>query len=135
MGLLYTFLDQIYLIRAAELKLPGLQLPPDFVQVALKAQKTSIAALVLTWTSIVAVKFSYLLLFKRLIDRIRPLILIWWIAVVFNAIVSIYGVTVYFTACLHWQNEKACKCLFLQTNLILVLLLTSHKCNVHLAKV
>ena len=135
MGLLYTFLDQIYLIRAAELKLPGLQLPPDFVQMALKAQKMSIAALVLTWTSIVAVKFSYLFLFKRLIDRIRPLILIWWIAVIFNAIVSIYGVTVYFTACLHWRSEKACKCLLLETNLILVLLLTCHKCNVHLAKV
>lgn len=64
------------------------------------------ASLVLSWAALVAVKFSFLALFKRLIDRIPHLIRFWWFTVIFNIIVSIYGTIVYFIACPYFSGSS-----------------------------
>lgn len=111
MGLLFTFVDKMYLVGASEAGAPGLVFPPDFLQQSYSFQKFVTVALILTWLSIVSVKFSYLFLFKRLIDRIRPLVIYWWFVAVFNAVISAYGAAVYIIACPKFYTIDTCKCL------------------------
>jgi hypothetical protein len=111
MALIFTFVDGMYLIGVAEAGMSEIELPSDFIQQAYDFQKLVTVALVLTWCSIVSVKFSYLFLFKRLINRIRPLVIYWWFTVVFNAMTSIYGAIVYGVACPHYYSLKACESL------------------------
>ena len=50
----------------------------------------------LLWTAIFAVKFAYLAFFRRLVNRLRPLVIYWWVIVGLSAasfplcVVSIY---------------------------------------------
>lgn len=55
--------------------------------------------LILTWITIVSIKFSFLFLFKKLIDRIPPLIVYWWFIAAFNGAIAIYGATVPILVC------------------------------------
>lgn len=109
MGVLFIFVDQMYLVGAAEEGLTDIVLPSDFIQQAFDFQKYVTVALVLTWCSIISVKYSYLFLFKRLINRIRPLLIYWWFTAIFNAMISIYGAIVYGVACPHYYSLKACE--------------------------
>lgn len=111
MGLLFTFIDKMYLVGATEIGMPGIMLPPDFIEQAFDFQKLVAIALILTWCSIISVKFSYLFLFKRLIDRMPLLLMYWWVVFVFNAITSAYGAAVYIVACPDFYNLKSCKSL------------------------
>lgn len=56
-----------------------------------------------------AVKFSFLALFRRLIDRITPLIRYWYVVVAFNLAVTGYGASVYVIACPHFSGPKVGK--------------------------
>ena len=38
-------------------------------------------------------------LFRKLMDRLPPLIIYWWFVVGFNGIISAYGAAVYIAAC------------------------------------
>ena len=109
MALLYTFVDKMYLVEATETGMPGIQYPPDFIHQAFDFQKLVAVALILTWCSIVSVKFSYLFLFKRLIDRLRPMVIYWWIVAVFNGMISAYGAAVYIAVCPDFYNYKSCR--------------------------
>ena len=113
MGLLGTFIDKMYVIGASEAgNVVGVPLPSDFIQQAYDFQKLVTVALVLTWTAIVCVKFSYLFLFRRLISRLPHMTTFWWFAVVYNAVVSVYGVIIYGVACPHYNSLKACQSSF-----------------------
>ena len=109
MALLFTFIDKMYLVGATQSDPPGIELPSDFIEEAFVFQKFVTVALILTWCSIVSVKFSYLFLFKKLIDRIRPMIIYWWFVAVFNATISLYGASVYIAACPDFYSLKACE--------------------------
>lgn len=110
-GVLLTIVDKMYLIGASESgNLTDVPLPDDFIEQAYVFQKMVTVSLVLTWCSIVSVKFSYLFLFRRLIGRIPKMTTYWWIAVVYNAMISIYGGIVYGVACPDFYSLKACKC-------------------------
>lgn len=111
MGLLPTFLDEQYIVVGAlEYGNPtGAPLPSDFIEQAFRSQKYNTLAMVLTWTSIVCVKFSYLFLFKRLITRLPYMVGYWWFTAGYNAIISIYGATVYGIACPYFYSFKARK--------------------------
>ena len=87
--------DKLYLVEALEGDSVPIGLPVDFLQQVFDFEKLVTGALVLTWCSIISVKFSYLFLFRKLIDRLRPMKIYWYIAVVFNAVVSIYGLIIY----------------------------------------
>ena len=124
MALLFTFADRMYLVGAVEAGVTDIDLPSDFIQQAFDFHKLVTVALVLTWCSIVSVKFSYLFLFKRLINRIRPLIIYWWFTAVFNGMISIYGGIVYGVACPEYYSLKACKFLALNGSLFVSMVLT-----------
>ena len=109
MGLLFTLIDDMYLVEVTEAGTPGVVLPSDFLEDAFNFQKYVAVALILTWCSIVSVKFSYLFLFKKLIDRMPPMIMYWWFVAVFNAIISAYGATVYIAACPEFYTFKSCE--------------------------
>lgn len=109
MAVLFPMINKMYLVGAAVVEIPGLVLPPDFLLQAWEFEKLAAVALILTWCSIVSVKFSYLFLFKKLISRMRPMIIYWWFAAVFNAIISAYGVTVYIAACPYFYSQRSRK--------------------------
>jgi hypothetical protein len=107
-GILFTFMDSMYMVEALLFGDPAdLDLPPDWIQRAFDYQKMAAVSLILTWCSIVSVKFSFLFLFRRLIDRIRSLRIYWWIVLVFNIAISGYGAAVYIVACPHFYSMQA----------------------------
>lgn len=112
MALLFTYVDKLYLVGAVQSGAPGIELPSDFIEEAFLFQKLGAAALILTWCSIVSVKFSYLFLFKKLIDRIPPLIIYWYFVAAFNAAVSAYGAAVYIAACPECYSLRSCEFAF-----------------------
>jgi len=99
----------MYLVGATETGMPGVVLPADFIQQAFEFHKLVTVALILTWFSIVSVKFSYPFLFKRLIDRMPLMVIYWWVVAVFNGLISAYGAAVYIAACPDFYNMKSCK--------------------------
>lgn len=99
----------MYLVGATETGMLGVVLPADFIQQAFEFHKLVTVALILTWFSIVSVKFSYLFLFKRLIDRMPLMVIYWWVVAVFNGLISAYGAAVYIAACPDFYNMKSCK--------------------------
>ncbi|CAF9924998.1 hypothetical protein IMSHALPRED_006347 [Imshaugia aleurites] len=95
MVLLFIFVDDLFLVEALEGNTIPADLPVDFLQGVFDFERLVVGALVLTWCAIISVKFSYLFLFRKLIDRLRPMVIYWWVAVVFNALISIYGIIIY----------------------------------------
>ena len=95
MVLLFIYVDDLFLVEALEGNTIPDNLPVDFLQHVLDFEKLVAGAMVLTWCAIISVKFSYLFLFRKLIDRIRPMVLYWWVAVAYNALISIYGIVIY----------------------------------------
>ena len=95
MVLLFIYVDDLFLVEALEGNTIPADLPVDFLKHVLDFEKLVVGAMVLTWCAIISVKFSYLFLFRKLIDRIRPMILYWWVAVVYNALISMYGIVIY----------------------------------------
>ena len=95
MVLLFVFVDDLFLVEALEGNSIPASLPVDFLQGVSDFERLVVGAMVLTWCAIITVKFSYLFLFRKLIDRLRPMVIYWWFAVVFNALISIYGIIVY----------------------------------------
>lgn len=109
-GLLFKFADKMYIVGSQESgDLIGVPLPGDFIEQAYDFQKLVTVALILTWLTIVSVKFSYLFLFRRLIGRMPKLIAYWWFAAVYNAVISTYGAIVYGVECPHFYSLKNCK--------------------------
>jgi len=107
-GILLNIVDKLYLVGASESgNLVNVPLPGDFIEQAFEFQKMVTVALVLTWSAIVSVKFSYLFLFRRLIGRLPRMVTYWWIAVVYNGMISIYGAIVYGVACPNYYSLKA----------------------------
>ena len=95
--------DKMYLVQALSIGLPSADIPPDFIQQSVDFHKWITITLMLAWCAIMAVKFSFLFLFRKLIDRIRPLIIYWWVVTAFNIIVLGYGVSVYYVACPYYN--------------------------------
>ena len=95
MVLLFIFVDNLYLVEALEGNNIPSDLPVDFLQGVSDFERLVVGAMVLTWCAIISVKFSYLFLFRKLIDRVRSIVIYWWVAVVFNALIAIYGIIIY----------------------------------------
>lgn len=109
MALLYNFADEMYLVGAVEAGMTGIKIPPDFILQAFYYHKMGTISLILTWCSIVSVKFIYLVIFKKLIDRIRSMLIYWWFVAVFNAIISAYGIAIYIAACPYFYQARSRK--------------------------
>ncbi|KAI4252337.1 MAG: hypothetical protein LQ352_004344 [Teloschistes flavicans] len=64
----------------------------------------------LAWCSVMAVKFSFLFLFRKLIERMPPLITYWWFVITFNIVALGYGMSTYFLYCPYFNNPKLYEC-------------------------
>ena len=66
-------IDKMYLVEALTTDLPGIELPTDLLQEVNAFRRWVSAVDVLCWCAIMAVKFSFLVLFRRLIQDIKSL--------------------------------------------------------------
>ena len=108
-AILYSVtVDRMYLVEALILGLPGADIPSDFLHQAIDFLKWATVATTLSWCAIMAVKFSFLYLFRKLIDRIKPLIIYWWVVTAFNVVALGYGVIVYYVACNYYHDPRIC---------------------------
>lgn len=118
MSLLFVYIDDMYLAEALSFPSSGFSLPADWMNAVWDYGKFSTIGLMLSWVSLVCVKFSFLALFKKLVDRVRYMNTYWWIVAVFNGLISAYGLTVYVVACPYYYQFKYCKltseCVFVQ---------------------
>jgi hypothetical protein len=73
--------------------------PPQIIEIGYHSHIWITVALMCGWTTICAVKFSFLFFFKRLIDRIRSLYIYWWVIFVINLAVFGYGISIYYVGC------------------------------------
>ena len=106
MVVLYINMDNMYLTEAMSYAPTRFPLQPQDLDRAIAFRKQVTASLILTWVAMMAVKFSFLALFRRLIDRMPPLIRYWRVVVVFNLAVTAYGASVYIIACPHFSGMK-----------------------------
>ena len=73
--------------------------PADLVGLANRVQITLYVFMTVTWASIFATKFSYLLFFRQLVDRIRPLVLYWTAIVALTSIACVFCILQAFISC------------------------------------
>ena len=102
-------IDEMYLVEALITKLPDIELPADLLQEAIAFHKWNAAVDTLCWFAIMAVKFSFLVLFRRLIQGIKALVTYWWIVVLFNIGLLGYGISINFMLCPHFSGIGTCK--------------------------
>lgn len=74
-------------------------LPPDFMDKALQNVKYAFAGEVLRWTTIFAVKFSFLFYFRGLVRRLPRLTVLWWFTVAICTPVAITSICASFITC------------------------------------
>ena len=106
MVVLYINMDDTYLTEAIIYAPTRFAFQPQDLNRAFDFRRLVTASLILTWVAMMAVKFSFLALFRRLIDRIPPLIKYWRVVVAFNLAVTVYGASVYVIACPHFSGIK-----------------------------
>lgn len=108
-AILYSVtIDKLYLVQAVAVDLPNADIPPDFLQQSYDSYKWLISCITLGWCAIMAVKFCFLFLFRKLIDRIQPLVIYWWVVTAFNVVVFGYGVSVYYVVCPYFGDPRIC---------------------------
>ena len=109
MVVLYINMDNMYFTEAITFAPTRFAFQPQDLNRVFDFRKLVTASLILTWVAMMAVKFSFLALFRRLIDRIPPLIKYWRVVVAFNLAVTAYGASVYVIACPHFSGIKVGK--------------------------
>ena len=106
MVVLYINMDDTYLTEAMIYAPTRFAFQPQDLNRAFDFRRLVTVSLILTWVAMMAVKFSFLALFRRLIDRISPLIKYWRVVVAFNLALTVYGASVYVIACPHFSGIK-----------------------------
>jgi hypothetical protein len=102
--LIFVIADGMYMAEALVYSVQ-VEYPPDFVVQVMHFHNWTVAALILLWLSICCVKFSFLVLFKRLIRQMPRLIQYWWFVVIFNVLCALYGAAVYIAACPYFGDD------------------------------
>lgn len=103
---LYGAMDNVYLTEAMTYAPTLVTITPDSLNRVFQFRKLATVSLISSWMAMMSVKFSFLALFRRLIDRMPRLIRYWWIVVIFNIAVTGYGASVYVIACPHFSGAK-----------------------------
>lgn len=107
MGLLYAFADSLFLEEALTTSPSSVILPPDFLNQLFRFHKLSDAYLVLTYTSIFAVKFSFLFFFRVLVRRMHKMIVYWWIVVAVTTVAWAVCVISIFLPCTYFDERSS----------------------------
>lgn len=97
-------IDEMYLVEALLTKLPDIELPTDLLQEVNAFHKWVSAVDTLCWCAIMAVKFSFLVLFRRLIQGIKSMVIYWWIVTFFNIGFLGYWISIDFIVCPHFSG-------------------------------
>ncbi|KAF2759740.1 hypothetical protein EJ05DRAFT_484655 [Pseudovirgaria hyperparasitica] len=100
-------IDDMYFAQALLLREPWLVLPPNTLQRVFSFQRWNAIMLGLTWTSVMFVKFSFLCLFRRLVDRLRFCKIYWWCVSSFCFALLIAGGAQYYYTCPYFGDFRA----------------------------
>lgn len=108
LGLWFSFVDDMYFAQSLLLG----KLTPDMDLTAIvrktsRLHKLSDVALVLTWTSLNAVKLSFLLFFGTLTTRASGLRWYWWTVVGFTALTWAGGVPMEIVSCPYFDERSS----------------------------
>ena len=93
MGMLYYFVDMMFLAEALLLHDNNVGLSSDIIEQSLDFEKWAAISLITTWVAVNSVKLSFLSLFRKLIDRLRPMVIYWWFVLAYTIAVALYGVS------------------------------------------
>lgn len=104
-GIQYSFVDNLFLEEALITRPSSTMLPPDIFYQLIRFHKLSVAFLVLTNTSIFAVKFSFLFFFRVLVRRVHKMAVYWWIVVAVTILAWILSVMSFFLPCLYFDKR------------------------------
>lgn len=72
----------------------------------LTLMKLENASLSLTWVAIYSVKYSYLLFFRNLLQRVRKMMIWWWICFGIVTICGILGFSFHWTICPRYERNQ-----------------------------
>lgn len=103
--LLFFFLSKIFLAEAVTVYQTA-EIPLDEVNQLLQFHVFNVTFLVLTWTTIFAVKFSYLFFFKSLICGLEKLTIYWWTVTFITGVVWGFGVVDVFLPCPYFEMPR-----------------------------
>lgn len=109
MGMLYHFVDMMFTSEALILGDKDIEFSSNVIQDALSFQKWATISLITTWVAINTVKASFLALFRKLVDRIRPMIIYWWFVLAYTIVVGLYGITTYIVPCPNFNSFVSCE--------------------------
>ncbi|ORX96643.1 hypothetical protein BCR34DRAFT_628782 [Clohesyomyces aquaticus] len=105
--------EPMYLLYALMAQTPGATPIPlhEIPRLSDELRKHVTITLILCWCTIMAVKFSFLFFFKKLVDRIYSMYVYWWVIIVYNIGFMGYGAAVYYLACPYEGGDRrACGC-------------------------
>ncbi|KAI9676948.1 MAG: hypothetical protein M1817_006787 [Caeruleum heppii] len=111
-AILFVFIDDAYLVEALQSgqTLSEEDLFSDVLGRSWDFQKWAVICLIVLWQSITAVKFSYLFLFRKLIDRIHPMVLYWRVVVAYTLVTWAFGIAAYIVPCPYFYSLKSLQC-------------------------
>ncbi|MCJ1464989.1 hypothetical protein MMC07_003604 [Pseudocyphellaria aurata] len=109
-GLLYACADSLFLNEALITRPSTVVLPPDYLNRLSRSHKLDYAYIILTFTSIFAVKFSFLFFFRILVRRIHKMSVYWWVAVTVTTVAWVFCVLEPFIFCPYFDERlDSCK--------------------------
>ncbi|KAF1839161.1 hypothetical protein BDW02DRAFT_643996 [Decorospora gaudefroyi] len=103
-------LDRMYLVIGLQMGVQGIAVPTNWVDISYQFHKWVTVVNMCSWTAVIAVKFSFLFFFKKLIDRLPVLNCYWWFVVVFNLGCLGYGTAVYYIGCPYYFDPRELEC-------------------------
>ncbi|KAF4633639.1 hypothetical protein G7Y89_g4480 [Cudoniella acicularis] len=112
LGTMYPVLDGLYMGQAilSEDPLVLAQIPPNWLEIVYRYHKLVSISGAMIWCAIICVKFSFLFFFRKLIDRINPMITYWRVTMGLTVGVLCYGLTTPFLTCPHFYSIKLLEC-------------------------
>lgn len=105
-GLLYTFVDGLFLEEALLTRPSSTIVPPDLDDQLIRFHLLSSVYLVLTYTTIFSVKFSFLFFFRILVCRIHKMVIYWWIVIAVTSVAWIWCAISIFVPCYHVDSRS-----------------------------
>lgn len=108
--ILYLMLSDLYWVEELLLK-PGptileMARAPEGISGRVQSiRKTLLSFIALSWTTIYAIKFCFLLFFHQMIDRLKSLVLIWKITLGITVLSYCICLSSLFMSCTHYDIE------------------------------
>ena len=107
-GVLAVFIDEMYLVEAVTMSLPGFVPPADVLQQSYDFHKWLTVFGNACWFTVCCTKYSFLFFFRKLIDRLHYLRIYWWIVVLFVTGVLVFYAYECFMECPYYYSVEAC---------------------------